>query len=305
MRLEKLRKMDLNLLVIFMVLAEERHVSRAAVRLSLSQPAVSRALQRLRYMLGDDLMIRAGGSYALTPAGQRLFDALGSMLPRLEKLMGGTRFDPNSDHARFRIVLTDNAAAVLVPLLCREILPGAEKVVFHFLPWHEQAYDDLLHGRVDLLLNADDGHAPPFCRTETLYEDQFVCVVAAEASYTNPLSMEAYLEASHICVDVLGGVQTIPQRQLTQSGVARHCSLHVPYFITAIRSVAGTNLVATVPRKLAVRECSDARIRILEPPKELSAFNYLMIWHPRVEPDSAHAWLRSVMRQAGQLVMRA
>ncbi|MBG0776995.1 MAG: LysR family transcriptional regulator [Desulfovibrionaceae bacterium] len=301
MHLEHLRAADLNLLVVFMALAEERSVSRAADRLARSQPAVSRALQRLRHMLGDALLVRTGGGYELTPTGRRLFDELGGMLPRLDRLVGGAAFDPMAEAAHFTITLTDNAAAVLVPTFCRRVLPTAARATFHFRAWHEQGYEDLLHGRVDLVLNADDGHAPPACRTQTVYEDRFVCVVAAESPYGRRLSMAEYSAARHIGVSVLQGVQTIPQAQLAQAGVRRRCALHVPYFTIALRSVEGTDLVATVPRRMALRECANPALRILEPPEELRPFRYLMVWHPRVESDSAHRWLREAVLRVGRL----
>src|SRR5260370_19816729 len=94
MRITHLRQVDLNLLVVFTVLAEERNVTRAAARLLLSQPAVSRALQRLRDMFHDDLLIRRSSRYELTPKGQRLLHELETSLPRLDQLLSDRDFDP-------------------------------------------------------------------------------------------------------------------------------------------------------------------------------------------------------------------
>src|SRR5580700_3984942 len=99
MRTTQLRQADLNLLIVFAVLAEERNVSRAAERLLLSQPAVSRALQRLRDMFHDDLLIRAASGYELTPQGQRLLQELEISLPRLDRLLSGAQFDPAREEA--------------------------------------------------------------------------------------------------------------------------------------------------------------------------------------------------------------
>src|ERR1700738_5017348 len=135
MRLAQLRQADLNLLVVFAVFAEERNVSRAAERLMLSQPAVSRALQRLRDMLQEHLFVRTAQGYELTPQGQRVLQELEVMLPKLDRLLSGSSFDSAIEQARFRLSVTDNAAAVLVPVLCREILPSAKKVRFVFVAW--------------------------------------------------------------------------------------------------------------------------------------------------------------------------
>jgi DNA-binding transcriptional LysR family regulator len=133
MRLTQLRQADLNLLIVFVVFAEERNVSRAAERLLLSQPAVSRALQRLRNMFHDNLFVRTAEGYELTPQGQRLLQELEVMLPKIDRLLSGSSFDPTVEQAAFRLAVTDNAAAVLIPVLCREVLPTARKVKFDFV----------------------------------------------------------------------------------------------------------------------------------------------------------------------------
>src|SRR5580658_8892447 len=116
MRTTYLRQADLNLLVVFTTLAEERNVTRAAERLLLSQPAVSRALQRLRNMFHDDLFVRTAAGYELTPQGQRLLQELEIMLPKLDRLLSGSSFDPAVEQANFRLAVTDHGAAILVPM---------------------------------------------------------------------------------------------------------------------------------------------------------------------------------------------
>src|SRR4051812_34460952 len=180
MRMTQLRQADLNLLVVFAALAEARSVSRAAEQLLLSQPAVSRALQRLRDMFHDDLLVRGQAGYQPTPLGQRLITELQVMLPRLDRLLTGASFDPNAEEARFRVVVTDNASHVVCPVISRSVLSRASKVTFDFVAWHDGAFEALERGRLDLLLNADDGNLPPHFSSEVLYEDEFVCVVDRE-----------------------------------------------------------------------------------------------------------------------------
>src|ERR1700722_10348385 len=115
MRITHLRQADLNLLVAFTAVAEERNITRAASRLLLSQPAVSRALHRLREMFHDDLLIRTSNGYEPTPKGQRLLQDLATMLPRLDRLMAGGEFDPATEDGSFRIAATDHAAYPLPP----------------------------------------------------------------------------------------------------------------------------------------------------------------------------------------------
>jgi DNA-binding transcriptional LysR family regulator len=115
MRVTQLRQADLNLLVVFSVLAEERNVSRAAKRLLLSQPAVSRALQRMRDTFHDDLLVRTAKGYEPTPQGERVLQELEIMLPKLDRLISGSTFDPVTELCSFRIAATDNAPRSSLP----------------------------------------------------------------------------------------------------------------------------------------------------------------------------------------------
>jgi DNA-binding transcriptional LysR family regulator len=305
MRLTQLRQADLNLLVVFTVLAEERSVSRAAPRLLLSQPAVSRALQRLRAMFHDELLVRTPSGYEATPQGQRLLQELEVMLPRLDRLLTGSPFDPATEEATFRIMATDNASLSLCPLLSRVVLPRAGGITFDITAWHEGGFEALERGRLDLLLNADDGYMPSQFSTEVLYEEDFVCVVAKESRYPRQLTLKQYLQASHIGVTILGGMQTIPEKRLGDLGLKRHLAMRVPYFSAAIRSVAGTQLIATVPRRLADHEAQNPALKVIKAPPEMTGFKYLMAWHPRVDSDAAHGWLRATMRELGKTLSLA
>jgi len=301
MHTTQLRQLDLNLLVVFAVMAEERSVSRASVRLLLSQPAVSRALQRLRATFRDDLLVRTPGGYELTPLGQRIQQELETMLPRLDRLLGGAKFQPDQEAATFRIAVTDNACQVVCPVLCQRFTSAESRVTFDFLAWHEGTYEDLQRGRLDLVLNADEGPMPAPFRSAVLYEEEFSCIVAQESDYPDVLTLEQYLSARHVVVGVQGGQQTIPEKRLAAVGCKREGVLRVPYFSAAMASVAGTDLIATTTRRLAEAE-HDPALRSVRPPPEMSGFNYLMIWHPRLETDAAHVWLRETMGEVGKLV---
>jgi DNA-binding transcriptional LysR family regulator len=304
MRITHLRQADLNLLIVFTALAEERNVTRAAVRLSLSQPAVSRALQRLRDMFRDDLLIRSPTGYECTPKGQRLLQELESALPRLDRLLSGSDFDPAIEETTFRIAATDHASHVLCPLLCRTVLAADNKVCFDFVALHAGTSEALEKGRLDLLLNADDENLPGQFAREVIFEDGFACVMARESSFSRALTLKQYLAASHVGVGILGGLPTIPDKRLAAIGQKRRCSIWVPYFSTAMRSVAGNNLIATVPQRMAEMEVDNPVLKVLGAPEVLGRFKYLMAWHPRMNNDAAHVWLRSTIAQAGKSLMR-
>jgi DNA-binding transcriptional LysR family regulator len=300
MRVTQLRQADLNLLVVFSVLAEERNVSRAGKRLLLSQPAVSRALQRMRETFRDDLLVRTARGYEPTPQGERVLRELEIMLPRLDRLISGSTFNPTTESTSFRIAATDNATSMIAPALCREVLPSASQVRFTFASWRGDVFEDLSHGRLDLALIGDEGHVPSPLQTEVIYEEELVCIVAADAPYRRQVTLEQYLAAEHIGVDVVEGSQHIPEKRLAAHGQRRRTVITLPYFGAATKCIPGTKLILTAPKRFAALESENSKIKVMKAPEEITGFKYLMIWHPRVNTDAAHAWLRSEIRRIGK-----
>ncbi len=302
MHLTQLRQADLNLLVVFTVLAEERNVSRAAGRLALSQPAVTRAMQRLRGMFHDDLLVRVSGNYELTPKGERLIQELETTLPRLDRLLASAEFDPTAEPARFRLMGTDYASHVIGVPLAKHFLEAGNNLAFDILPLNDGMFDAMDRGRIDLLLYADDGNVPAHLARQVLFEEEFVCVVAKDSPYAHKLTLNQYLDGLHVGVNTLAGAQTVPDQTLAKSGLTRNCPFRLPFFAEAIRTVAGTNLIATVPKRIAIYEAQNPKLKIVKAPKPLGRFTYLMAWHPRMDSDAAHMWLRAAAQKVGDAV---
>jgi len=169
MRLEKLRLVDLNLLITFAAIAEEKSVTAAASRLLLSQPAVSRALQRARALFQDDLLIRSPSGFELTLRGRRILDELEGLVPRMEHLVAPTAFDPRREKSHFRISGPDNVCTVVLPVLCRQYANGGYQVHFEFHPWQSGIAELVEHGQLDLVLHIDDGCCRrTFCRNGSI-----------------------------------------------------------------------------------------------------------------------------------------
>jgi DNA-binding transcriptional LysR family regulator len=249
-------------------------------------------------MFHDDLLIRTPTGYEPTARGERLLQELTVILPRLDRLLSGATFDPKVEHAAFRLAATDNASHVVSPPFCRALLPFADRVAVQFVALHDGTFEAMERGRLDLALNADDGHTPDRFHREVIYRDDFRCVVARERRCARRLTLKQYLDGVHVGVGVLGGRQTIPEQRLAALGHKRRCAIEVPYFTAAIRCVPGTSLIATVPRRLADLERDNPAVKIVQPPEEMTGFGYLMVWHPRLHTDAAHVWLRSMVRTA-------
>ncbi len=298
MRLTQLRQADLNLLIVFTALAEERNVSRAAKRLLLSQPAVTRALQRLRDAFSDDLLVRVSGNYELTPKGIQLLAELDLALPRLDRLLAGHHFNPAEETAQFHVVGTDYAAQVIGVPLARRMVAAGPHLSVDLTPLNDESFEAMERARVDVILHADDGRIPHHFAREVLFREQFVCVVAKGAFPSSRLTLAQYLAAPHVGVGVFGGSQTIPDQRLSAAGHRRYCPIRVSHFNVAMTAVAGTTLIATIPKRLACSVPHDPQLSILSPPKLLGTFHYVMIWHSRLEHDAAHQWLRQEIRAA-------
>jgi DNA-binding transcriptional LysR family regulator len=302
MRWKQLRQADLNLLVAFAVFAEELSVSAAAKRLLLSQSAASRMLDRLRVQFKDDLMVRGSGGYQLTPAGLRLARELERVLPELDALMGSPAFDPAKEEASFRITGPDNACAALCPLLCRDVLPKAPGVKLNFVPWSEEAIGDLDRGRVDLVWSNDDVLVPAHLRSQLLYRERFWCIVARGSRWPEQLTLKQYMEAQHIAVSLLNGVQSIPEKRLAVLGKVRQWSIRMAYFGAALECISGTELILTGTSSVAQVARGRKDLRVVQAPQELTGFGFQAIWHPRVETDPAQVWLRErIFEVAGKI----
>jgi DNA-binding transcriptional LysR family regulator len=297
MRQPHLRDVDLNLLHALHALLTERHVTRAAKRCFLSQSAMSRALERLRRMFGDLLLVRSGRAYERTVRGERVLRELESLMPRLEAMVRGEGFDPARSQVRFRVAMTDHAAMVLMPPLMAHIRTAAANVNVDVSVWNDRVYEDLAAGRIDTALSAE---VPPSAlETEVLYEEDFVCLVGrAQQIRTRRFTLKEYLDLPHAVVETWEGQQTPVDRPLAERGLRRRAVLRLPFFVPTIFMVARSDLVLTVPRRLGRIAAATADVRVVEPPHEIKGFSYFMAWHPRLTPEADHAWFRNQVRIA-------
>ena len=296
MRLEKLRQADLYLLITFAAIAEEKSITAAASRLLLSQPAVSRALQRTRAMFQDHLLVRSPHGFELTLRGRKILQELEGLLPRMEDLVAPARFDPAREKSTFRISGADNVCMVIIPRLCQQYANGRYQIQFEFLPWQSGILDLLEHGQIDLVFRIDDGLLPSHFQSEMLYREDFICAVARDSHFGDRLSLKQYVAASHIAVSPLAGVQTIPDKRLAAVGAKRRSYIRVPYFGVALQCLAGTELVLTLTSGLTSVVKGDRKLRLVKAPQELHGFHFLMAWHPRLNTDPRHVWLREAIR---------
>jgi DNA-binding transcriptional LysR family regulator len=294
----RIESVDLNLLAPLNALLDERHVSRAADRLRISQPSMSRALQRLRTTLGDELLVRGPGGYQLTPRAERIAAELQQALPRLEHVFSAEAFDPATAARAFRLAGTDYTVSVLSGTVLQRIFSQSPGSTLRFERWHHAIFGDAEHGMIDLLIHG--GAAPPPLRSQPLFQEGYACLVASghPLARREHITLDDYIGCEHIVIDIADGRQGHVDRRLESLGRPRRASLTVPYHAAAAAAVAGTTLVATLPVSLAAQYAVPGSTSAIPVPEPIGPTSFSMSWHPRLDTDPAQRWLRDTIAQA-------
>jgi DNA-binding transcriptional LysR family regulator len=292
-----IESVDLNLLGPLSALLQERHVSRAAERAHISQPAMSRALRQLRAVFGDELLVRKAGSYQLTPRAERLQRDLAETLPRVQNLFSDEPFDPRKVSSTFRLASSDYLLSAIAPALLRHVLAHSPGSTFRFDSWSDTVYLDAERGAVDLLFTG--GVAPPPLRSEPLFEDSYVSLLSAShpLARTDPPTLDTYLSCDHVVINLVGGRQGAIDTRLGALGRQRRASVTVPYHTLAVAVAQETDLIATVPTRLLATLTIPPELTVIATPPEIGPISFTMAWHPRLDNDPAQQWLRETIRQ--------
>jgi DNA-binding transcriptional LysR family regulator len=296
MRVTHLEGVDLNLLPPLAALLEEQHVTRAAERSGLSQPAMSRALARLRQLLDDQLLVRDGSGYVLTPTAERIQRQLAGVMPQLETLFAAEVFDPATAEEHYRVAATDYPLLLFLHQVARDVNKLSPHSTLRIETPPDSVFDDIAHGRLDVSFYVAD--PPGALRHELLFDDVCVCVMSSDhpLAKRKRLTLDQYLRCSHLVIDIIDGEQPLIADRLRELGVARRAALTWPLFVGAAAALPGTNLVATLNKRLVDRYVDDPRLAVVAAPVELEPFHYVMVWHPRLDHDPAQRWLRDTIR---------
>jgi DNA-binding transcriptional LysR family regulator len=226
---------------------------------------------------------------------------LESIMGRLVAMVQGEEFYPARSQERFRVAMTDHGSTILLPALLERVRKAAPHARLEISAWRTQAYEDVVAGRIDLALSAEA--VPPTLESELIFNLDFVCLVgSAQPVRTRRFTLRQYLQLPHAVVETLDGQQTMVDRPLAQLGVKRRVALRLPFFLPAIFAIAKTDLVLTVPRRLAKITGPLAGLRVVEPPREIKDFPYFMTWHSRLAKEPAHQWFREQLRMAASSI---
>lgn len=296
-----LTTLDLNLLVALDALLREKNVSKAAVRLGLSQPAASHALARLREVLGDPLLVRVGRSMEHTPRAEALVPEVEAALRAVESVFQPPgELMPAELQRTFRVVLAGYSEMVLlfrlVPALA-EVAPGAS--IFVSSLGEHALSQGLRTGELDLAIGVSPGAGASDVHVAELFRDAVVGIARSGHPAISALKLTPSAYAGYLHVDTApkSAADSALDQALSKRGLARRALLTVPTFHAAPSVVAHTEAVALLPERLARAYARTLPIATFRPPLPLPSTRVLMAWHARAHTDPAHRFFRELIRR--------
>lgn len=297
MPMKNLSAVDLNLLVAFDALLAERNVTRAAQRIGLSQPALSKALNRLRDIFGDPLFERRDGLMQPTPQALKLGQPVRRALDEIQSALAPRDFDPGRAQATVTLGLVDYYEVLLLPRLISELRRSAPGIAIAVKPTDRlRVFDQFAKNEIDFAIvpipeSVTELHADP------LMIEEAVTLMAADNPLARDFTLERFAAAGHLIVALEGqGVGRI-DALLAARGLQRRIALRLPHFASVPFIVGGSDLITTMPRGLGTRLGAAARIICLPPPLPVPPVTVHLAWHPRSAASPLHRWMRETIRE--------
>jgi len=298
-----LSAVDLNLLVALDALISEAHVGRAARKIGLSQPATSHALNRLRELFADPLLVRVGIRMELTPRAIGLRDPLAETLQRVHAFLVPDSFEPATSTRRFSLMMQDHIAHLMVPGLVKRVHSDAPTIRLDVLLWQSPSSMKPERARaIDLLLSCSTNEIVGFQR-EILFTDTEVTVVRKGHPAASRLkNLKTFLHSDHVAVVGKGLMEDPVDNWLRQEGLARNIVLRVPSYLQALQTVAQSDVIAFVPKRLAESLAKPFSLTVLPPPIDPGGYQEYLFYPLRIAQDPASRWLRKLALEIGEQV---
>ncbi len=290
-----LHEIDLNLLTLLEALFATGTVTGAGDRVGLSQPAASRALGRLRRMLGDPLFVRGRERLTPTPRAAALEAPLGQVLASIRAMVATPGFDPATATGSIRLMLPDTDAAGMVPRLLGVLAREAPLLDVALLPRRADPLQVLAGDGAEIAIGAFTT-APAGFRRQRLYGDTMVCVLRrGHPALNRELTLARFVGLKHALISITGEGGGAVDVALAARGLARRIMLRIPSFLAAPLVIARSDLIVTMPRRVAQEFATFAPIVLVEPPLPIPSFTVSQVWHERQHADPRHAWLRRTL----------
>lgn len=300
-----IRRIDLNLLVVLDALLDERNVTRAAARLGYTQSSVSSMLARLRDVFGDPLFVRAQRGLLATPCALALAAPLKQLLADSQLLLARAAFDPATAEKTFAISSNDYMQHALLTPFIKVLRSEARQIRLAIAPLIIEGLGDALaRGQIDLAVTIPE-FALPDLPSRLLYREHYVVAVRAQHPLAKlpTVNVERFCSYDHVLVSPTGGSFEGPtDRALARLRLRRKVRYSVPSFLPIPELLQTDDLIALVPARLL--RADDKRLAVLKPPVEVPGFDVIAVWHPRVDKDPAHRWLRSRLAETAKIGRR-
>lgn len=293
----ELKDIDLNLLVIFNQLLTERSVSKVAENLGLGQPAVSNALARLRKLFGDELFLRTSSGMQPTPFADQLAESIGYALGMIHGAINvKNSFDPASSKRRFTVGMTDIGEIYFLPLLMEKIQKVAPGVSISTVRNTTVNLKDAMEaGHVDLAIGLLPQLKAGFFQ-QRLFSQQYVCVFRKNHSLDKrKISSADFFATEHVVIASAGTGHGKVDEILDSGSQKRRIRLTVPHFVAIGHILQSTDMVATVPERLAEKMVTPFNLKYVTHPVKLPQIAINLFWHAKYHKDPANQWLRSLV----------
>src|ERR1700752_1101598 len=295
-----LNSLDLNLLVALDALPREASCGRAGRRIGLPQPAASHALQRLRDLIGDPLLVRTGARMELTPRAQGLRAPLAQALDQVRGLFTRDEFDAARSERHFRLMMPDLAVELLMPPLMEKVTKLAPNVTIDVVPWRSSAIFTPEFARtIDIVCSI--GNSFSAFHRQLLYTDSDALAVRrGHPAAARLKKRDGFLNARHVAVVIRGQSEDLIDSWLRAKGIERRIALVVPGYIEALHVTARTDLVAFVPRRLIPALAKQLSLGTVAPPFDPGIDEQHMFYPTRAQMDPGSIWLRRLMLETGR-----
>jgi len=293
----ELKDIDLNLLVVFNQLLSERNVSRVAENLGLGQPAVSNALARLRKLFGDQLFLRTSQGMQPTPFADQLAESIGYALGMIHGAVNArTSFDPATSKRRFSIGMTDIGEIYFLPKLMKRIELVAPSVSISTVRNTATNLKDAMEaGHIDLAIGLLPQLKAGFFQ-QRLFTQQYVCMFRkGHPLDQRKFSSSDFFAADHVAIVSAGTGHGKVDDILDSGSPQRRVRLTVPHFVAIGHILQSTDMVATVPERLAEKMAKPFNLEYVSHPVKLPQIAINLFWHAKYHKDPANQWLRSLV----------
>tara|TARA_R110002073_G_scaffold14182_2_gene58526 strand:- start:186 stop:1160 length:975 start_codon:yes stop_codon:yes gene_type:complete len=300
-------RIDLNLLVYLDALLRERNVTQAANQLSLSQPAMSNGLRRLRELFDDPLLVRTSEGMTPTERALELEPVVREVLSKIDQaVQPRTAFEPGKANRVFRIMASDYAESTLLPSVLGKLRTLAPGLTLDIMTPSDVSFLDVERGKVDMLINRFDSMPQSFHQIH-LWNDTFTCVLSPENPVLEDWTLENYLKANHVWVSKTGmgvGVGVDPgdvQRlgwvdvALNKLGKKRQIRVFTRHYQAAMTLAEQNDLIVTLPTRAAILKRNNPRVVLRDPPLDIPPLELKMAWSPLLQHHPANKWLRKLI----------